>query len=150
MSTRKNWAVILFLFTVRQEALYAGGVVRENGGSKADMSHHPIFILISYDGFRYDYSRKYHTPNIDLLRASGVSPPYLLNQFPTKTFPNHESLVTGLYVESHGVVEQTFFDPILNQTLGVDDEAFWKYNPDVLPIWVKTNALSPIIISHNQ
>ncbi|CAL8123973.1 unnamed protein product [Orchesella dallaii] len=68
---------------------------------------------------------------------SGVSVPHMDPVFPTKTFPNHHSIATGLYPESHGIVDNTFFDPKYNETLNTNDPRFWNYRPDVLPIWIR-------------
>ena len=73
----------------------------------------PTTILISLDGFRADFLNRNLTPALDAFIASGVSPLYMLPSFPSVTFPNHFTLVTGLYPESHGVVGNTFWDPEL-------------------------------------
>lgn len=56
----------------------------------------PPLLLISFDGFRYDYLSKANTPNFDSLIANGVKAESLIPVFPSKTFPNHYSIVTGL------------------------------------------------------
>lgn len=68
-------------------------------------------ILISLDGFRADFLQRGLTPSLNAFVQSGVSPKYLLPSFPTVTFPNHYTLVTGLYPESHGIVSNQFWDP---------------------------------------
>ena len=64
----------------------------------------PSVLIISLDGFRPDYIDVGVTPNLHRLRESGVAPEYMKPSFPSVTFPNHYTLVTGLYPESHGVV----------------------------------------------
>ncbi len=107
------------------------------------LSPHPVILVVSFDGFRYDYFNKAKaTPWLSALRTSGVSVPYMEPTFPTKTFPNHQSIATGLYAESHGIVDNVFFDPLYNKTLsgyGEPDHEFWNYHPEVLPIWVFSN-----------
>ena len=76
----------------------------------------PTVILVSYDGFRWDYMEKVHTPNLNFIASNGIKAKHLLNTFDTKTFPNHFTLVTGLYEESHGIVANTFFEPVFNDT----------------------------------
>ncbi|PYH47969.1 alkaline phosphatase family protein [Aspergillus saccharolyticus JOP 1030-1] len=71
----------------------------------------PTTILISLDGFRADFLNRGLTPALNSLIANGVSPQYMLPSFPSVTFPNHFTLVTGLYPESHGIVGNTFWDP---------------------------------------
>ncbi|MEM8559375.1 MAG: ectonucleotide pyrophosphatase/phosphodiesterase [Bacteroidota bacterium] len=70
-------------------------------------------ILISLDGFRYDYLERgdVTAPTLQRLVAEGVRAESLVPVVPTKTFPNHYTLVTGLYTESHGVVGNSMIDP---------------------------------------
>ncbi|KAL4920804.1 alkaline-phosphatase-like protein [Aspergillus aurantiobrunneus] len=75
----------------------------------------PTTILISLDGFRADFLNRGLTPTLNAFIAEGVSPRYMLPSFPSVTFPNHFTLVTGLYPESHGVVGNTFWDPELQE-----------------------------------
>ena len=63
---------------------------------------------------------KVHTPNLNFIASNGIKAKHLLNTFVTKTFPNHFTLVTGLYEESYGIVANTFFDPIFNDTFYLD------------------------------
>lgn len=103
------------------------------------LSNHPVILVVSFDGFRYDYIAKAKvTPWLNALRNSGVTVPYMEPTFPTKTFPNHQSIATGLYAETHGIVDNVLFDPEFNGTLSGfnDDPGFWNYHPEVLPIWV--------------
>ena len=70
----------------------------------------PVTILVSIDGFRPDYLRGGNTPNLDALAAAGVEGP-MRPSFPTLTFPNHYTLVTGVRPDRHGVVDNTMEDP---------------------------------------
>jgi predicted AlkP superfamily pyrophosphatase or phosphodiesterase len=65
----------------------------------------PPLILVSFDGFRWDYLDRGLTPNLSRLAEAGVRVRALVPSFPTKTFPNHYTLVTGLLPEHHGIVE---------------------------------------------
>ncbi|CAG7668636.1 unnamed protein product [Allacma fusca] len=96
------------------------------------LSKHPVVIIISYDGFRYDYLSKTNTPNLDQVKMNGVSVPYMQNQFLTYTFPNHHTIATGLYPESHGVISNAMYDPLYGKKLsGYDNEpGFWNYSSD--------------------
>jgi predicted AlkP superfamily pyrophosphatase or phosphodiesterase len=67
-------------------------------------------VLVSFDGFRHDYVKLYNTPNFDKLIKKGVSAKSLIPSFPSKTFPNHYTLVTGLYPAHHGLVDNNFLD----------------------------------------
>lgn len=68
-------------------------------------------LLVSFDGFRADYTDKTDTPNFDRLADKGIVSDGLIPIFPTKTFPNHYALVTGLYAENHGLVSNNMYDP---------------------------------------
>lgn len=70
-------------------------------------------IIISLDGFRADFLNRGLTPRLNAFIKEGVSPLYMLPSFPSVTFPNHYTLATGLYPESHGIVGNTFYDPEL-------------------------------------
>ena len=70
----------------------------------------PYVILISADGFRYDYAQKYGATNLLALSSQGVQAASMIPSFPSVTFPNHYTLVTGLYPSHHGLVNNTFYD----------------------------------------
>ncbi|XP_051152512.1 uncharacterized protein LOC127266342 [Andrographis paniculata] len=72
----------------------------------------PVVLLISTDGFRFGYQFKTDTPNIHRLIRNGIEAELgLIPVFPTLTFPNHYSIVTGLYPAYHGIVNNYFTDP---------------------------------------
>ena len=73
-------------------------------------------ILVSLDGFRWDYCTKTETPVFDSIAKYGVKTESLQSSFPTKTFPNHYTIVTGLYPDNHGIVNNTFYSPDHNKT----------------------------------
>lgn len=75
----------------------------------------PTTILISLDGFRADFLQRDLTPTFNDFIAMGVSPLYMLPSFPSVTFPNHYTMATGLYPESHGIVGNTFWDPEIEE-----------------------------------
>ena len=72
-------------------------------------------ILISFDGFRWDYANRGITPTLDSLSAHGVSALSLQPSFPTKTFPNHYTIVTGLYPQNHGIISNNMYDPVYDE-----------------------------------
>ncbi|MEX2115562.1 MAG: ectonucleotide pyrophosphatase/phosphodiesterase [Bacteroidota bacterium] len=74
----------------------------------------PTVILISIDGFRNDYLENTTCPNLRRLASEGVRAQWMIPVFPSKTFPNHYSIVTGLYAENHGVVGNTMYDPVFD------------------------------------
>jgi predicted AlkP superfamily pyrophosphatase or phosphodiesterase len=70
----------------------------------------PYVILISADGFRWDYAKKYNAQNLLRLSGQGVSAASMVPSYPSVTFPNHYALVTGLYPSHSGLVNNTFYD----------------------------------------
>src|SRR3974390_3078379 len=69
-------------------------------------------VLVSLDGFRYDYATKYGAKNLVAMAARGASAPDgMIPSYPSLTFPNHYSIMTGLYPEHHGIVANSFYDP---------------------------------------
>ncbi|CAI0406113.1 unnamed protein product [Linum tenue] len=93
---------------------------------------HPVVLLISADGFRFGYQYKAPTPNIRRLIANGTEAETgLIPVFPTLTFPNHYSIVTGLYPAYHGIINNNFVDPrsgaVFN--MGSHDPKWWLGEP---------------------
>ncbi len=97
----------------------------------------PILILISFDGWRWDYIDRLPAPNLKALAASGVRATRLIPSFPVLTFPNHYTIVTGLYPEHHGVVANTMRDPSMperfTQSSETAKDARWWGGE---PLWV--------------
>ncbi len=96
----------------------------------------PTVILVSLDGFRYDYADKFKTPTLLRLAAEGVRAKWMIPSFPTKTFPNHYTIATGLYPEDHGIVENNVYDFgtvfTMSKASEVRDPRWWGGEP----IWV--------------
>ena len=85
-------------------------VIVPNRINSAEAISKPYVILISADGFRYDYPEKYKAKNLLKIAENGVSAKALIPSFPTITFPNHWSLITGLYPAHHGLIDNYFYD----------------------------------------
>ena len=98
---------IVALFVVLA-VLPAFGDPGSGGRNASDRLDSPYLILISIDGFRWDYQDIYPTPALDRLAASGVRAESLRPVYPTLTFPNHYSIATGLYPAEHGIVHNDF------------------------------------------
>ena len=100
-------------------------------------SFQPTLILVSFDGCRYDYPDLTNTPGLDKIEAGGVRADGLKTSFPSKTFPNHISIVTGLYPEQHGIIANRIYDDVNDEfyTLGNGAalESKWYQGE---PIWV--------------
>ncbi|KAL5572490.1 hypothetical protein UlMin_022087 [Ulmus minor] len=93
---------------------------------------HPVVLLISSDGFRFGYQFKTSTPNIHRLIANGTEADLgLIPVFPTLTFPNHYSIVTGLYPAYHGIINNRFFDPVSGEvfTMSSHEPKWWLGEP---------------------
>ena len=86
--------------------------------SDLDMSYNdpgtPL-ILISIDGFRWDYLEKTDTPYLDELVTLGVRSEGLIPSYPSKTFPNHLSIVTGSYPNNHGLIANHMYDEVFDE-----------------------------------
>ena len=97
-------------------------VAQGSGGVNApDQRGKPYVILISFDGMRAEYLRRLELPNFQRVMRSGVTSEGMIPVFPSKTFPNHFSIVTGLYSEKHGLVGNSFWDPQRNAGYGMAD-----------------------------
>ena len=95
-------------------------------------------ILIGLDAFRWDFRSLTDTPALDRIADGGVVAEWMVPVFPTKTFPSHYSMATGLYPEHHGIVANTMFDPELDAWFRLSDRnavmdgRWWEGEP----IWV--------------
>ena len=104
----------------------------------------PLLLLISFDGFRWDYPNIYNLPHFNSLIQRGVRVKYIKNSFATVTFPSHFTMATGLYEETHGIVANTMYDSKLNATATLqtmNDTKWWSQNSYTQPIWI-SNQLS--------
>jgi ectonucleotide pyrophosphatase/phosphodiesterase family protein 5 len=70
-----------------------------------------------------------------MLKIKGTYADYMKNVFITKTFPNHQTIATGLFVESHGVIDSEFYDQKANKLIKYSEELY-HYNNNIHPIWV--------------
>uniref|UniRef100_A0A182RCF5 Ectonucleotide pyrophosphatase/phosphodiesterase n=1 Tax=Anopheles funestus TaxID=62324 RepID=A0A182RCF5_ANOFN len=93
----------------------------------------PVLIVVSYDGFRTEYLQRNSSAYINEIRRNGTTSAFLRNVFPTKTFPNHHSIATGVYPNVHGVLANGVYDS-LQGPLNYSYELF-HFNPELLPIW---------------
>ncbi len=100
----------------------------------------PPLVLVSLDGFRWDYLAKYpaETPHLQALQREGSTARQLIPVYPSNTFPNHYSIVTGLYPAHHGIINNEMFDPATqtvfhyNRPASVHESRWWGGEP----IWV--------------
>jgi predicted AlkP superfamily pyrophosphatase or phosphodiesterase len=80
-------------------------------------------ILVSFDGFRPDYLDRFSLPNFQLILKRGARARGMVPVFPSLTFPNHYSLVTGLRPDRHGIVSNSFYDPARDQGYSLGNAA---------------------------
>jgi predicted AlkP superfamily pyrophosphatase or phosphodiesterase len=126
------------LWTVTFSALIACGLGVEARAEPAQAPAAALLILISIDGYRADYLDRGHSPVLAEMAADGVRAKGLRPVYPTITYPNHYTLVTGLYPDEHGMVNNTMHDPVLgnfsppNRAANTDGR-WWD---QAEPIWV--------------
>lgn len=117
----------LFLEVVLLRATAASSTATPSSSSPS------VLIVVSYDAFRTEYLRRNSTSFMNELRRNGTTAEFLRNVFPTKTFPNHHSIATGVYPVQHGVMANEFYDHNRGK-LNYSYEMF-HYNDEIVPIW---------------
>jgi predicted AlkP superfamily pyrophosphatase or phosphodiesterase len=102
--------------------LAAQVIAVEHGPNAEAQQAKPYVVMVSLDGFRYDYARKYGAKHLLQLGAEGaMATEGMIPSYPSLTFPNHYSLVTGLYPEHHGIVANAFYDPVRKQQYALNN-----------------------------
>jgi predicted AlkP superfamily pyrophosphatase or phosphodiesterase len=93
-----------------------------NADNRAEQLAKHYVVLVSIDGFRYDYAKLYGATHLDAVAREGATAPDgMLPAYPSVTFPNHYTLVTGLYPEHHGIVAMSFYDPQRKERYAFND-----------------------------
>jgi predicted AlkP superfamily pyrophosphatase or phosphodiesterase len=112
--------------------------VIEGRRNSVDQQKKPYVILISADGFRYDYAEKHQAKNLLALSSQGVRAASLIPSFPSLTFPNHYTIVTGMYPSHHGLVNNNFYDPQRKEIYGMSKKALVEDGTwyGGIPLWV--------------
>lgn len=104
----------------------------------ARWSDAPTVVMLSLDGFRWDYPDRYPTPAFGRMMADGARAERMIPIFPSKTFPTHYAVATGMYAEHHGLVGNTFWAPDKGAAYSssdrtvVEDGSWYRGEP----IWV--------------
>ncbi|MEY4931392.1 MAG: hypothetical protein RI909_2116, partial [Bacteroidota bacterium] len=90
-----------------------------------------------FDGFRHDYVKNFNPPHFKKFIATGSGAEAMIPSFPSKTFPNHYTIVTGLNPGNHGLVDNTFYDPTRNVTYGMRKQELVvdPYYYGGVPLW---------------
>jgi predicted AlkP superfamily pyrophosphatase or phosphodiesterase len=109
--------ILAFLMLIVSLTIYAqkgiadtAQIIIPNRFNNAEAQSKPYVIMISADGFRYDYAKKYNAQNLLKYSGQGIRAKAMIPSYPSITFPNHWSLITGLYPAHHGLVDNFFYD----------------------------------------
>ncbi|WEK68318.1 MAG: ectonucleotide pyrophosphatase/phosphodiesterase [Candidatus Chryseobacterium colombiense] len=107
-----QFLLLIFSLTVfaQKETVDTAQVLIPNRYNSAEAQTKPYVIMISTDGFRYDYAKKYNAENLLKLSNEGVQAKAMIPSYPSITFPNHWTLITGLYPSHHGLIDNYFYD----------------------------------------
>jgi predicted AlkP superfamily pyrophosphatase or phosphodiesterase len=118
---RRLWLSFFLSLCLTTQSL--AQVIRVDHGPNAPAQQaKPYVVLVSLDGFRYDYAGKYGAKHLLALGAEGaIAGQGMIPSYPSLTFPNHYTLVTGLYPEHHGIVANSFYDPARKQRYSYND-----------------------------
>jgi predicted AlkP superfamily pyrophosphatase or phosphodiesterase len=140
MNHTKSFFAALFLIFALSIAFYAQ--------AKPVKDLKPTVILISLDGFRYDYLDKFKPKVLNELARQGVRAKWMIPSFPTKTFPNHYTIATGLYPAHNGIVENNVYDFgtvfTMSKREEVQNPRWWLGEP----IWVTAEKQGQIAASY--
>ena len=121
--------------------LIACTAVQASGSGGVNAARHrdkPTLVLVSIDGFRWDFQALHDTPTLDRIAANGLRAERMIPVFPTLTFPNHYSIATGLYPANHGLIGNRFPSPDRRRFYALSDreavqDGSW-YGGE--PVWV--------------
>jgi predicted AlkP superfamily pyrophosphatase or phosphodiesterase len=108
------------------------------GGISGD-TNRPAVLLVSLDGFRWDFLEKTATPNLRRFVAGGVRAKALIPVFPSETFPSHYSMATGLHPARHGIVGNKMHDPAIARDFNLSEDRPSTLDPKWWqgePIWI--------------
>lgn len=147
LSTVALVAVILALAACGRPDVAPATRAGTNAPSRLDA---PYVILVSVDGLGADLLTRHETPNLDRIAAAGARAERMIPVYPTKTFPTHYSIATGMYVDRHGLVGNRFWAPDLGLSYNVADRStvqdprFYRGEP----IWVTAERQGMVTASY--
>jgi len=128
--------IILFSYQLQaQKPVDTTQKIIEGRVNTEEAMKQPYVILISADGFRYDYAEKYQTPYLLELARQGIwAKKGMYPSYPSITFPNHYTIATGLYPSHTGIVDNVFYDPARDEkyiigTPSILDGSWYKGEP---------------------
>lgn len=128
----------LFVFDVAKAQADTAQHIIQNRANSKEQQKKPYVILISADGFRYDYAKRYDATHLLKLSKTGVQAESMIPSFPSVTFPNHYSIVTGMYPAHHGLVNNSFLEEKSGQRYSMSAKAKVKEEKwyGGTPLWV--------------
>lgn len=120
MLHKSTWLIKIFFFVIlfASQNLFAQDTTQyiiPNRVNDLQQQQKPYVIMISADGFRYDLAEKYDAKFLKKISSDGVEAASMKPCYPSLTFPNHYSMITGLYPSHHGIVDNTFYDKARDQ-----------------------------------
>src|SRR6056297_1116144 len=107
-------------------------------------------ILVSLDGFRWDYVERFNPPFLNRFIENGIRAKSLIPSFPSKTFPNHYTIATGMYPEKHGLIGNRFYSHKKDQVYSignrevVEDGTFYGG----IPLWIQAGRSGMVTASY--
>ncbi|WP_185209018.1 ectonucleotide pyrophosphatase/phosphodiesterase [Chryseobacterium sp. C3] len=124
MKKSLQFLLLIFSLTVfaQKDNVDTGEVVIANRYNTAEAQTKPYVIMISTDGFRYDYAKKYNAENLLKYSNEGVQAKAMIPSYPSITFPNHWTLITGLYPSHHGLIDNYFYDYEKKESYAMSDK----------------------------
>ncbi len=139
-----TWIILFLIFSSCSKKVHlVNSQIKQNSPSAITK---PYVLLISLDGFRWDYVQRFKPPHLSQFIKKGVNAESLIPSFPSKTFPNHYSIATGMYPDTNGIVGNSFYDYksgliySINNRERVEDGRFYAGTP----IWVQA-AMSGMV-----
>ena len=106
----KYYQLLIIACIVILSSCHPAKPVLDSSVKAIDVEDQPYVILISLDGFRWDYVNTYKPPALSAFIKDGVQAESLIPVFPSKTFPNHYSIATGMYPDKHGIIVNSFYN----------------------------------------
>lgn len=112
---------LAFSQTSEYEEVLQSEILSNQIENSSESMKKPYVVMVSIDGFRYDYAEKFGAKNLLEMAEKGSSVQRLIPSFPSKTFPNHYTLVTGLYPQNHGIVANSFYDKVKKEVYRISN-----------------------------
>ncbi|KAI6227707.1 Ectonucleotide pyrophosphatase/phosphodiesterase C27A7.3 [Aphelenchoides fujianensis] len=77
----------------------------------------PPLVVISFDGFANEYRKRKKVLSLEKMGECGARTKQMFPSYPSKTFPNHFTMATGVYPEQHGIVDNAVYDPKIDRNI---------------------------------